>query len=1110
MNSARRRPGAPWFLALAAVVVLVAGLAGPAPAEEVTFAYQAPGAAKAVYVAGDFNNWNPSGKAMKNDGGLWKATLDLPPGRYEYKFVVDGEWVEDPRATASAPNPFGGKNSVIVVGGRAEAGSFVPGTTDATPGKGTKPAAEAKPATTSGGHSVEPGDVVFEWKPGTSYSAVFLAGSFNDWNGTALPMTKVGDAWRATVPLTAGRYEYKFVADGTWTEDPNAAESVSDPYGGKNSVITVGDGGGTVDAPPAPAAAPTEKPAASTGPPVEVEFSFQPVISGVQSVSLAGDFNDWNATATPMADGDGDGRWTVKVKLTPGPHEYKFVIDGTTWQEDPNAEDTKSDPYGGKNSVLYVGGEGKHAFTGQPRRVEFAFAPGKAAASVSLAGTFNNWAAGANPMTDPDGDGTYTTTMLLPEGECRYKYVVDGAWIADEKADSFVDDGFGGQNSVLVVDDRFPAIDVALGDDRIFAEGLKHEQTVREVNRVSDDQVAITVSTWPGDVESVDVQLVGADGTVTATVPARRMLADPTAQYWRANVVRKGDFRYRIVLHDGKASWYLAGAGPVETTLASAATAATFEYSEAKVPRFTVPAWAQNGVFYQIFPERFANGDPSNDPDFSEPYYKGRTELPAGGKTNGEYYHLVKDWYDIAGLTKSPYRTDGRPDYMSFYGGDIAGVRQHLDYLQDLGVTILYFNPLFPARSNHKYEAYDYKAIDPHFGTPQEFRAFVDDCHARGIRVVADWVINHIGDSSPFFQDTVEKGKKSQYWDWFEWKKWPLPATEPKDWREFYACWWGFSHMPDLNYDLSRPNDQENSIRDIADAKPNWPVVNYVLDSAEWWMKDMNIDGFRLDVPNEVPFWVWKLFREKVRSVKSDAYLVGEIWSDAGDWVAPDCFDATMNYKYFKDPVTSFIGKGQTDAAQFDRELAAGRAAYPEQAVRAMMNLVDSHDTPRYLTSIGLNRARQKLTALFEMTYVGAPHVYYGDEVAMEGGADPDCRRPFYWKWEADPARKDMHDWYRGLIRLRDANPTLATGEFVTLAAQGRTYAFARRDGDATFVVVLNAGDANASVAVPLAELGLTTASFEDALTGRALAAAGGTLPVPLAGVSGAVLKVVR
>ena len=283
-------------------------------------------------------------------------------------------------------------------------------------------------------------------------------------------------------------------------------------------------------------------------------------------------------------------------------------------------------------------------------------------------------------------------------------------------------------------------------------------------------------------------------------------------------------------------------------------------------------------------------------------------------------------------------------------------------------------------------------------------------------------------------------------------------------------------------------------------------MVNYVLDTAEWWLKDMDADGFRLDVANEVPFWFWGLFRERCREVKPDSYLVGELWGDAGDYIGPACFDATMNYKYFKDPVMSFLGAGRGNAARFDRELAAGRMAYPAQATRVSMNLIDSHDTPRALTALGGDARRLSLIALFQMTYIGAPHIYYGDEIRMEGGADPDCRRPFDWKWEDESERAAMHDWYRRLIHLRRENPALVTGEFRTLVADGGLYAFLRQGDEAAFVVVLNASDQDVTALVPVDGVGT---EFEDAVGERGrLGAAEGSLEVPLGPVSGVVLRV--
>jgi glycosidase len=1081
--------------------LLLFGLAANGQAEQVQFQWKAGKGAK-VFLAGDFNNWNPTGNAMSDEDGdgVWTTTLDLPAGRYQYKFVVDGNWLTDDKASEFVDDGFGGKNSVKVVGDGGGDGKFVGAGGAAKAGTAAGGAAAGGATGGAASGATAPGSVAFELAD-QGYSQVFVAGEFNGWNQSGNAMQKDGNVWRTTIDLAAGSYPYKFVADGNWIADPAATETVDDGYGGKNSVKVVGGGGAAAPAAGGTASAPSAG-AAAAGPPESVTFRYQPLISGIQSCHVVGSFNDWNQTSHPMNDDDGDGTWEATVELAPGEYRYKFLVDGNTWLEDPNAQDSADDGYGGSNSVIRVGPDTRTG-AAQPRHVPFRFAPGGNPGEVSLAGTFNNWAIGKTPLSDEDGDGVWETTLLLPEGEYHYKFVVDGNWTTDDSAKWFVDDGFGGKNSGLTVDAAFEGIDLAVGDGRIFTDGIGHTQSSREVNPLSDDEVEFTTRAYNGDVESVSLVVVSADGS--ETIPLRVVGTDATFAYYRGTLRRAGaidaGLTYAFDYQDGPTHLVLSAAGFTE-----AAAAQPVPLDEEHVVRFSTPDWVRDGVFYQIFPDRFANGDKSNDPDFSEDaFYKGMTTLPPSGKKNGEYFHLVQDWTDVAGLAKSPYRTDGLPDYFSFYGGDIAGVRQNLDYLQDLGVTILYFNPLFPARSNHKYEAADYAAIDPHFGTPEEFRAFVDECHSRGIRIVADWVINHIGDHSPYFQDTVKKGKDSEYWNWFEWHKWPLPAAAPADWREYYECWWGFSHMPDLNFDLSRSAGQEINVKDPEDAEINWPVVNYVLDSAEWWLKDMDVDGFRLDVPNEVPFWVWKLFRDRVRETKADAYLVGEIWSDAGDWVSPDCFDSVMNYKYFKDPVSSFIGQGRMDAAAFDRELQAGRMAYPMQAVRVMMNLVGSHDTVRYLTAINGREDRLKLTALFEMTYVGAPHIYYGDEIAMKGGPDPDCRRPFVWTWADDPDRKAMHDWYRDLIRLRRDHAAFTRGDYRTLRAEGSVHAFARTDGDEAYVVVVNAGDRPVDVEIPVDDVG---ASFEDALTGEAMAPAeGGRLPMKLAPISGVVLR---
>ncbi len=700
------------------------------------------------------------------------------------------------------------------------------------------------------------------------------------------------------------------------------------------------------------------------------------------------------------------------------------------------------------------------------KQVTFTFTPQGHYDRVFLAGTFNEWSTEATEMRR-DGD-KFVVTLPLTEGPYQYKFVADGQWITDEKAASFHPDGYGGQNSVIVVDDSYPAMDIARGDGRILRDGLSHEQNASERSLNADGSVTLRARAWAGDVQEVEVVLKGA--TAYSLPPVGPSDTDGTRDYFEVTVDSTAAARatgYAFHFIDGNASLWLGSNG----VSATADGAGWFALDVASLMSFSTPDWVKDGIIYQIFPERFANGDRENDPDFSEWYYDGVRELPPSGKTNGEYFHLVDDWYDVSGLTRSPYKTDGKPDWNSFYGGDIEGIRENLDYLDDLGITIIYLNPIFTSKSNHKYDAATYMEVDPHFATNESFKAFVDDCHEKGIKVILDLAINHTGHTYWAFVDGRERGPQSEYWNWYEWKEWPVPgdiATTPAKPLDYYDCWWGFGQMPDLNFDLSRPNPEEQSVKDISDAEPNMPLVDHLLDVAEFWLADEGVDGYRLDVAGEVPFWFWKLFRERVRSTKPDAYIVGELWGASPDWVNGDYFDAVMNYKFFRDPVMRFLCRGESTAEQFDRELAPGRLIYPEEGVLAQMNLIGSHDTERYLTAAGGDMRRLKLAALFAMTYVGAPTIYYGDEVGMEGGHDPDCRRPFDWHWSADGEKARLHNMYSRLAMLRKRFPTLVRGSFERLVADGRVYAYRRKDMNTEFVVVMNAGTEEATVTVPL------------------------------------------
>jgi glycosidase len=938
-------------------------------------------------------------------------------------------------------------------------------------------------------------EVTFRFRPPGPATNVYLAGTFNGWAPDKDRMTdEDGDGvYEITLDLAPGRYEYKFVADGTWYTDESASDFAPDGFGGRNSVLYVGG------------AAPEPK---ETYP---ITFRYAPSGPGPHNVFLAGTFNGWAPDKDRMTDEDGDGVYEITVQLAPGRYEYKFVVDGT-WYTDETAGEFAPDGFGGRNSVLRVEPGGAvssgPAATGKLHRVRFTYTPPRKPQKIFLAGSFNDWNPTATPMEDPDGDGTYEVTLILPGGSYPYKFVVDGNWVQDPKATESVPDGFGGQNSVVRVDDRFPEIRLEEGDGEIFTEGLGHRRTLAERNILSDTEVLFRTRAYRGDVEGVDLA-VRTDGT-WERLGMEPFSSDATFTHYEALLTSAeplGIIRYAFVFRDGPREVWLGADGIRDDP--SGLT--PFVLDPATAEHLRVPEWARDAVIYQIFPERFYNGDPGNDPDFKEWYYEGKRRLPRVGPYNGEYYHLVKDWYDVSGLQKSPYRSDGKPDYFSFYGGDLAGVMEKLPYLADLGITAIYFNPIFQARSNHKYDAADYRKIDPHFGDAELFAELVRKAHELGIRIILDTVFNHTGDTHWAFQDCVKNGPKSRYWNWYEWKKWPLPDPIPPDFKpiDYYACWWGFGSLPELNFDLSRPNPDENPIQEIADAQPNMEVVRELLDTVRYWIETFDVDGFRLDVPNEVPFWFWKLFAQEVRRLKPDAYIVAEIWGDASEWIRPDLVDATMNYRYFRDPVLSWIAHGKGSAADFDRALAPGRFAYPPQSQQVMMNLLGSHDTPRFLTEAGGDVRRLMLAALFQMTYVGIPHVYYGDEVAMEGGKDPDCRRPFYWKWEEEPERRRVHDHYRRLIRLRREHAALRRGAFRTLLADGPVYAYARWNAEEALVVVLNNSPEEREVRIPLGEVSSLAqeGAYRDLLEGGAVPAVGGELSVVLGPYSGRVLQ---
>lgn len=459
---------------------------------------------------------------------------------------------------------------------------------------------------------------------------------------------------------------------------------------------------------------------------------------------------------------------------------------------------------------------------------------------------------------------------------------------------------------------------------------------------------------------------------------------------------------------------------------------------------FTPPAWVKDAIFYQIFPERFANGDPSLNPE---------NVLPWGGTPT--------------------------PD--NFFGGDLQGVIDHLDHLSELGITGIYFTPVFTATTNHKYDTEDYMAVDPHFGDAQTLKKLVDACHERGIRVLLDAVFNHSGKTFAPFVDVQEKGDASLYKDWFHIRKLPLEVIDGIPTYDAFAF---EPLMPKLN--TERPE-----------------VKQYLLEVAEYWIKEIGIDGWRLDVANEVDHEFWREFRRVVKRVNPEAYILGEIWHDSAPWLEGDKFDAVMNYP-FTDAVLDFFVYGTIDAEGFANSIGKQLSRYPLQASEVAFNLLDSHDTPRLLTLANGDKNKLKLAALFQFTFMGTPCIYYGDEIGMDGDGDPGCRKCMEW----DPEKQDreLFSYYRKLIAIRNSHPALRTGTFNFLEAgqQGSKLAYERRLGDDVVVVLINTEETAQTFRIDVEEV-----HWENVFTGDSLRTERGKLAVKLPGYGSAVLKAI-
>src|SRR5690554_101350 len=554
----------------------------------------------------------------------------------------------------------------------------------------------------------------------------------------------------------------------------------------------------------------------------------------------------------------------------------------------------------------------------------------------------------------------------------------------------------------------------------------------------------------------------------------------------------------------------------------------------------SIPEWAKGVVWYQIFPERFSNGDTTNDPEAFKVFINSN-EIPEGWKVT----EWNSNWFEKSEWEKKLGGSVREHLYERRYGGDLQGVIDKLDYLQELGIGAIYFNPLFEAVSLHKYDGSTYHHIDVNFGPDPKgdrkiieseipdipstwkwtaadklFLQLIEEAHSRGIKIIIDGVFNHTGVQFWAFQDIIKNGKKSKYKDWYIFNSFDDITTIENEFD--YKGWWNIKSLPEFN-------------RSENDLHPG--PKQYIFHATLRWLDPDNdgnpsdgIDGWRLDVARDVPADFWKDWSRLVLSVNPEAILVGELWELSPDFISENgAFNSLMNYNFTYAVSDFFIADTtQISVTEFIEKLKEIDKTYPGEYLHLLQNLMGSHDTER-LSSLIMNPdreydrdanegnpdynpgkpgndvyERQKLIAAFQLLYRGAPMIYYGDEAGMWGADDPHCRKPMIWSeiiyddeviTEADGFKKgtgrysverneELFEFYKKMISIRNKNAAIKKGDlnFLYSNDKKKSFAFERSLGNNKIIAAFNIGGEEDKIEIPV---NITKGQYEELLTGE-------------------------
>ena len=832
---------------------------------------------------------------------------------------------------------------------------------------------------------------------------------------------------------------------------------------------------------------------------------------------LRGTFNSWNAVETQRFTW-ACSRWELVTRLA-GEHSFKLADE--SWSGDADFG------HGTEDRLLLRGPEIKRRFAGVHRftvtmdaqtprlQVETCASPATFGDTVLyLRGTPNNWAALDNWAFQYSCDAYYLNVKL--SGRHEFK-VADAAW---KDATSFGDGAgnfthsFNGEHTLRLIfvagraqlsvgpktyaDPSAPAVTDPIATSlRFDSRAAAHKQPFGAV--AAGTTVDYAVTALPG-VQSLTLvvekrRLEGNQEVLQYTPVARLPMKrsgqdagqDPGRERWTAShryadVAVYGHWFEAViagktyVLQNNPAPVFWTrekGAGGAAVVADQPARNESIRRFRQTVysPDFKVPDWAPDIVYYYVFPDRFRNGDPANDPK------------PGVTRYHQHTVEAHKDW------NERPYRPgviDGKSDGSDahynndFFGGDLDGLIQKLDYIRDLGANTIYMTPVFKASSNHKYDTADYREIDPAFGSNADFERLTREAARRGLRVIPDTSLNHTGADSLYFdrygnfgnQGAFQNGKinpASPYAGWYS-----FDATQPDPDKQFKG-WVGVTDLPELNKNTPAVRDFFYRDKDAV---------------MKLWL-DRGAAGWRMDVAPWVPDDFWREWRSAIKAHRPDALTVAETWFDASKYFLGDMFDSTMNY-VFRNAVLEYAAGG--DGAALYQNLEHLREAYPHQALYALMNLLSSHDQARALhhfgwhddtkdaATIALAKQRLKLAVLFQMSYPGAPAIYYGDEVGVTGGDDPYNRATYPWADLGGQPDAALLASFKQMIALRHAHPVLRRGSLdAPLFADANVLVLARRLGSTWALVALNNSTTARTVSFTLPE-GLPAAALRDVL----------------------------